>query len=143
MKAALSRARDDVGETSCAAPDLGRHPPRVGLNLFDRVHVEIGEGRAAHLRIADVGSIHREDRFDAALSVDGKLLRKVGRAVGIGHRARGEQQKRAEITLVERQLAHGLAGKLFASRGCGFCSEIGHRERVLVGQHQDHCTAAR
>ena len=85
--------------------------------LFHRIHVEVGESGAAHLRVADVGAVHGEGCFHAALPVDGELRGEIGRAVGVGHGARGQQQKRAEVALVERQLADRLAGKLLAPGG--------------------------
>ena len=65
----------DVGESGCAAADLGGHPAGAGIDALDRVHIEVGEGGAAHLRIADVGAVHGEGGFHAALAVDGELLR--------------------------------------------------------------------
>jgi hypothetical protein len=47
------------------------------LQILNRIHIEIRECAPAHLRIADVRSIHREHRFDTTLSIDRKLLRKV------------------------------------------------------------------
>ena len=125
VKAALAGTSDDVGESRCAAADLGRHPTRAGFNSLHRVHVEVTEGGAAHLRIADVGAVHGKGRLNAALAVDGELLSKVGGAVDVSHGAGGQQQKRAEIALVQRQFAHRLARQLFAA-GRRLALEDGH-----------------
>ena len=105
----------DVGESGSAAADLGGHPAGAGVDALDRIHVEVGEGGAAHLGIADVGAVHGKGGFNAALAVDGELRGEVGGAVGVGHGAGGQQQQRAEVALVEGQFADGLAGKLFAA----------------------------
>ena len=89
VKSAGPGTRNDVGESGSATADFSRHPPRTRLNLLDRVHIEVGEGGSAHLRIADVGAIHGERRFHAALPVDGELLGKVGGSVGVRHGAGG------------------------------------------------------
>ena len=117
VKAAAAGAGNDVGEAGCAAADLGGHPAGDGLDLLDGVDVEVGEGRAAHLGIAGVGAVHGEGGLDAALAVDGELLGEVGGAVGVGHGAGGEQQELAEVALVQRDGADGLAGELLASGG--------------------------
>ena len=49
-----------------------------------------GVRRQAH--VDDVGPVHGEGRFDAALAVDGKLLGEVGGPIGVGHGAGGQQQ---------------------------------------------------
>ena len=128
VKAAGAGAGDDVGETGGAAADLGGHPAGAGLDLLDRVHVEVGEGGAAHLGVADVGAVHGEGGLNAALAVDGELLREVGGAVGVGHGAGGQQEQLAEVALVERQLADGLAGELLAAGGAGLRGRCGDGE---------------
>jgi hypothetical protein len=108
----------DIRKPRCTKADLRRHPARAGLNFLYRIHIEVGERRAAHFRIGGIRAIHRKRRFCFALAVDGKLLRKVGCAVGIGHRAGGKQQQLAEVALVQRQRAHLVARKLFAAGVC-------------------------
>src|SRR6185437_2089624 len=115
VEAAFAGSRDDVGESGGAASDFSRHPSGTGLDLLNGIDVEIGEGAAAHFGIADVGSVHGEDRLDTALAVDGELLGEVGGAVDVGHGSGGEEQEGAEVAPVERQLAYGLAGEFFAS----------------------------
>ncbi len=92
VEAAGAGAGDDVGEAGGAAADFGRHPSGLRLNLLHRVHVEVGEGGAAHLGIADVSAVLGENGFDATLAVDGELRGEVGGAIGVGHGAGSEQQ---------------------------------------------------
>ena len=134
MKTALARASDDVGESRGAAPDLGGHPAGAGLDLFHRVDIEVGEGCAAHLRVAGIRAIRGEDRFHAALAVDSELLREVGGAVGVGHRARGQQQQLAEIALVQRQRTDRMAGKLFSAGGRGLGDSCRRNGRELESE---------
>ena len=118
VEAAAAGAGDDVGEAGGAAADLGGHPAGAGLESPATAStLKLEKVAAAHLGIADVGAVHGEGGFDAALAVDGELLREVGGAVGVGHGAGGEQQQLAEVALVERQLADGLAGELLAAGG--------------------------
>ena len=115
VEAAAPRSGDDIGKAGGAAADLCRHPPGLGLNLLHCVHVEVAERGAAHLGVADVGPVHGKGRFDAALAVDGELLGEVGGPIGVGHGAGRQQQQLAEVTLVQRKLADGLAGEVNAA----------------------------
>ena len=92
MEAAAAGSGNDVSKTGGSAADLGRHPPGLGLNLLDRVHVEVAEGRATHLGVADIRSVHGEGGFDTALTVDGELLGEVSSSVGVGHGAGRQEQ---------------------------------------------------
>ena len=131
VEAAGAGAGVDIGKSRSSAADLGRHPAGAGIDAFDRVHVEVGKGGPAHLRVADVRAVHGKGRLNAALPVDGELLREIGCAVGIGHGAGGQQQQGAEVALVERQFADRLAGKfLAAGRRRGF--EGSHSEFALI-----------
>jgi len=109
----------DVGESGSATTDFGGHPARAGVNALDCIHVEVGEGGAAHFGVGDVGRVHGEGGFDAALAVDGELGGEVGCAVGVGHGSGGEEQEGAEVALVEGERADGLAGEFLSTGGCG------------------------
>ena len=117
VESAGAGAGDDIGEPSSAAADFGGHPAGAGCDGFDGIHVEVGEGGAAHLRIGDVGAVHCKGSLDATLAVDGELLGEVGGAVGVGHGAGGQEQKGGEVALVERELTDGLAGELLTAGG--------------------------
>ena len=131
----------NVGEAGCATADFSRHPAGAGVDALDGIDVEVGEGGTAHLGIADVGAVHGEGGFHAALAVDGELRGEVGGAVGVGHGAGGQQQQRAEVALVERQLADGLAGKLLAaSGGLSFLFLLGNGEFAARGERKDDRT---
>ena len=115
VKSRLPRAGHDVCEPRRAPPNLRRHPPGTGLELLDRIDVEIRERAAAHLRIADVRAVHGEYRLHATLPIDRELLCEVGRPVCVGHRAGRQEQQRAEVAPVQRQGTHRLARQLLAS----------------------------
>jgi len=85
VEAAGAGAGVDVGESGSAAADFGGHPTGAGVNAFDGVDVEVGEGGAAHFGVGDVCAVHGEGGFDAALAVDGELGGEVGGAVGVCH----------------------------------------------------------
>jgi hypothetical protein len=108
--AALRRNSKTVGESRGAPSDFGRHPAGAGMDFFHRVDVEVRESGAAHFGVGRIGAIHGEYGGGASLAVHGELLGKVRGAVGIGHGAGGEEQKLAEIALVEGQFGDGFAG---------------------------------
>jgi len=89
-----------------AAADAGGHPPGAGIDSFDRVDIEVGEGGTTHLGIADVGAVHGKGRFHSALAVDGKLRGEVGGAIGIGH-GHGISRGRARRRRLAGQQARG------------------------------------
>ena len=119
VKAVGAGARDDVGESGRSVPDLGRHDTGTGLDFLYGVDVEVGEGGAAHLGVGGVDAVHGEDGGGTALSVDRKLLREVGGAVGVGHGSSGEEQEFAEVARVERQAGNLGSGKTFSAAGLG------------------------
>ena len=84
----------NIGETGGAAADLGGHPAGAGVECSSTAStLKLEKVAAAHLGIADVGAVHGKGGLNAALAVDGELLREVGGAVGVGHGARGQQQQ--------------------------------------------------
>ena len=85
-----SRARDHVGVARGAMTDFRRHHAGTGLHFLNGVDVEIGKRRAAHFRIGGVRSIHGKHSGGAALPVHRELLRKVRRAIRVGHGAGGQ-----------------------------------------------------
>ena len=101
-------AGGDVGIAGGAAADLGGHPAGEGVDGLDGVDVEVGEGGAAHLGVADLCAVEGEGGFDAALAVDGELRGEVG-AVRVCAGADVEQEKGGEVTLVEGDFADGGA----------------------------------
>ena len=139
VKTAGAGASNDVGVPGSSAANLGRHPAGAGLDLFHRIHVEVAECGTAHLGVADVGAIHAEGSFNAALAIDGKLGCEVGGAVGVGHGAGGQQQQLAEVALVQRQFAHRLAGELLAAGGgLALVLKWGHRELAAPRECECH-----
>src|SRR5208282_2885036 len=104
MKSAATRPRNDVRKSGRPSSNLRRHPAGARSNLLHRIYVEVREGRATHLRVADVGSVHREYGLHSTLTVDRKLLREVRSAVGIRHGPSGQQEQLTEITLVQWKL---------------------------------------
>ena len=60
-----------------------------------------------------------KDGFNAALAIDGKLGGEVSGSIDVGHGAGGEEEKLAEVALVQRKRADSFAGELFAAGGCG------------------------
>ena len=139
VKSAGAGAGEDVGESRSAAADLGGHPTGAGIDAFDRIDVEVREGRTAHLGIADVGAVHGKGSFNAALPVDGELCGEVGGAVGVGHGSGGQQQQRTEVALVQRQFADGLAGKLFAAgRSLFLLLERGDGDFAAAREREHH-----
>ncbi len=137
MEAAAAGAGNDVGKAGGSAADLGRHPAGLGLNFLDRVDIEVAEGGAAHFGVADIGSVHGEGGFDAALAVDGELLGEVGGSIGIGHGSGRQQQQLAEVTLVQGKPAHGVAGERNAAGGFRFRGHSFERQRSLVCEGED------
>src|SRR5271165_2421467 len=93
---------DYVAEACGAMADFRGHDARTCLHFLNSVHVEIGKGCAAEFRVGGIRVVHGEDGGDAALSVDGELLSEIGRAVGVGHGAGGEEEELAEVPGVER-----------------------------------------
>jgi len=55
----------------------------------------------------------------------------VGGSVGVGHGAGGEQEELAEVTLVQREFADGLAGQLFATGALLVCNDDGRKRQNL------------
>ncbi len=84
--------RHHIRESRGALPKLRRHHSGVRLYLVNRIHAEIRKRRPAELRVGRRPAIHRKHRRYAALSIHCKLLGKIRRAVGVRHRARGQQQ---------------------------------------------------
>src|SRR6185437_1345541 len=115
MKPTCARAGENVCESGRAPAHFRRHPSGAGLDLLNRIHMEVGEGSAAHFGIANIRAVHGEDSLNAALSIDGELLGKVSAAIGICHSAGGEQKQLAEVALVERKLRDGLSVELLAT----------------------------
>src|SRR6185437_6240614 len=74
MEPTYARAGENVCEAGRAATHFRRHPSGAGLNLLNRIHIEVGEGSAAHFGIANIRAVHGEDSLNAALSIDGELL---------------------------------------------------------------------
>src|SRR5882762_9294614 len=84
------RLRHHIRKTRCPVPDLRRHHARTRLHFLNRIHVEIRKRRPAQLRIARVPSVDREHRGRTTLSIRSELLRKIRRAIRVGHRTRGK-----------------------------------------------------
>lgn len=127
-----SRLGNDLSNSCGAVADLRRHYARERADFLDRVDIEIGERRPAHLRIGRVDTVHGKDCRRAALAVDGKLLREVGGAVGIRHGARSQQQQLAEVALVKWQFRDFLARELFAATGAHFACRTAGRCRLIL-----------
>jgi len=88
---------DHVGVAGRSVTDLGGHHSRISLYFLDRIHVEVGKGGAPQFRIGRVEPVHRKHGCRTALSIDGKLLREVRRAVCVRHGAGCQQEQLAEI----------------------------------------------
>src|SRR5262249_28559156 len=61
MDLVAARLGDHIRIAGGAVADFRRHYPRAGLNLLNRVNVEVRKGSAAHLGIGSVEPIHGED----------------------------------------------------------------------------------
>lgn len=104
-------ARDQVGISRRAVPDLGQHNSRTRLNFLDSVYVEVGKRSPTHLGIGGVHAIHGKNGGRTTLPIDRKLLREIRGPVRVRHRAGGQQQELAEIARVERQTGNLGSGK--------------------------------
>ena len=110
------------------------------MQFQHRIDVEIGERAAALFRVADVRAVQRKHGFGSPLTVDGELLREVGRAAGVCGGARGKQQQLAEVPLVQGDLTDRFAGQLLPA-ACRFLLLYANYKAAVRfdGQYGDGC----
>ena len=111
---------------------ISRHDAGTRLHFLNGIHIEVGKCSAAEFRIGGIRSIHREDRRGAPLAVDGKLLCKIRRAVGVRHRAGRQQQELAKVAFIQRQAGHFTGGEMFAATGLGQSRILSNHDTKLL-----------
>jgi hypothetical protein len=136
-----SGLRDDICEARSAVANLRVHHTGIGLNLLNRIDVELRKCRAAQFWIASIESVGRKHRRRTALTVHRKLLREVGGAIGVGHGASRQQQQLAEVACIQRQTGDLFTGKMFATAGLRRCPDRVGRHGTQFLPYYRHCSA--